>query len=327
MTITNPNSISVVIPAYNIEQYIARAIDSVLAQTLLPDEIIVVDDGSTDRTGEIVKSYGEQVRYIYQENAGLSAARNTGIHAAKGQWIALLDGDDKWLPEKIAEQVDFLKRFPELKWVSCNFYNQFPDESHKTPGNDTHAAQSLMATNNSHLSVFQILNNKLSLIPNTMVFHRESAIKVGLFQEGLKYAEDIDFFWKFGYSWSKIGYIEKPLTIYFQSRPGSITAVSKREFILNTIAELFTKHIKIAEYNNHKEDIMPFIFNKMRKWLFINYSLRNFNVIGEVINNHPETIPWLDRYLFQLLISIRPRFTLTGKYLLKLLHSDYKKIQ
>ena len=88
-------SVSVVIPAYNLGSLVARAIESVLSQSRLADEIIVVDDGSSDDTAEHIKKYGDKVKYIYQENAGLAAARNTGIQAAKSDWIAFLDGDDE----------------------------------------------------------------------------------------------------------------------------------------------------------------------------------------------------------------------------------------
>ena len=81
--ISNDYSVSVVIPAYNVAPYIARAIDSVLAQTLQPEEIIIVDDGSTDNTAEIIKRYPPPVRYIHQQNTGAAVARNTGITAAK----------------------------------------------------------------------------------------------------------------------------------------------------------------------------------------------------------------------------------------------------
>ena len=116
--------ISVVIPAYNAGRFIRRTIDSVLAQTYTDYEIIVVDDGSTDNTAEIVKSYGSKVRYIYQQNAGDGAARNTGIYAAKGEWIAFLDHDDEWLPEKLRLQMELLKRNPQLRWCAANFYKQ-----------------------------------------------------------------------------------------------------------------------------------------------------------------------------------------------------------
>ena len=117
----NDITISVVIPAYNCERYITRSIDSVLAQTRPVDEIIIVDDGSSDNTGEVVKRYGGKVRYIRQENAGASVARNTGIEAATGDWIAFLDGDDEWLPDKIKHQTELLSRNPNLVWVTGNY--------------------------------------------------------------------------------------------------------------------------------------------------------------------------------------------------------------
>jgi glycosyltransferase involved in cell wall biosynthesis len=99
--------ISVVIPTYNRRTQVIIAIDSVLAQTLPVDEIIVVDDGSTDDTSECVsRRYGPSVRVIKQENAGCAAARNRGISEARGEWIAFLDSDDVWLPTKIERQIE-----------------------------------------------------------------------------------------------------------------------------------------------------------------------------------------------------------------------------
>src|ERR1700689_5366317 len=98
--IENMTKISVVIPAYNAEPHLRATLESVLAQTVQPYEIIVVNDGSTDRTEQIALSYVPRIRYIKQENQGLAGARNTGIHAAVGEWIALLDSDDLVVPEK-----------------------------------------------------------------------------------------------------------------------------------------------------------------------------------------------------------------------------------
>ena len=108
--------ISVVIPAFNVGKFIARTLDSVLAQTRAADEIIVVDDGSTDNTAEVVRSYGTKVNFIQQDNAGASTARNTGIKAAQSEWVAFLDGDDEWLPEKLEVQLSLPERNPEWAW-------------------------------------------------------------------------------------------------------------------------------------------------------------------------------------------------------------------
>lgn len=96
--------ISVVIPAYNAEKTIARTLESVLSQTHPLHEVIVVDDGSQDGTGDVVRAFGSRVRYLKQANAGPAAARNHGVKVSTGDWIALLDSDDAWLPEKIAKQ-------------------------------------------------------------------------------------------------------------------------------------------------------------------------------------------------------------------------------
>jgi GT2 family glycosyltransferase len=114
-----PALVTAVIPAYNYAHFLPRAIDSVLAQTYAPIECVVVDDGSKDRTPEVLAGYGERVRAIRQPNAGLSAARNTGISAARGEYVALLDADDWWRPTKIAEQVAVLEADPGLAAVGC----------------------------------------------------------------------------------------------------------------------------------------------------------------------------------------------------------------
>jgi glycosyltransferase involved in cell wall biosynthesis len=121
---------SAVIPAYNAEKHIARAIDSVLAQTRPADEIIVVDDGSIDKTPDVVRSFGDKVIFIQQENAGASAARNTGINAASGDWIAFLDADDEWLPSRLELQFKHLNNYPDLVWITGNYKRCCCDRHH-----------------------------------------------------------------------------------------------------------------------------------------------------------------------------------------------------
>ena len=105
--------VSVVIPTYNCAHYLPAALESVLAQDYDPMEIIVVDDGSTDETQAVLQRYPE-VTCIRQANGGLSNARNTGINAARGEWIALLDADDIWPPGKLEEQMQILVAHPEV---------------------------------------------------------------------------------------------------------------------------------------------------------------------------------------------------------------------
>lgn len=112
-----PRLVSVIIPSYNRGYIIAETIESVLAQTYGKIEIIVVDDGSTDDTRSVVESYGDKVHYIYQTNAGCPAARNVGLAAARGEFIALLDSDDRWYPWKLELQIAFLDRHPQVGMV------------------------------------------------------------------------------------------------------------------------------------------------------------------------------------------------------------------
>src|SRR2546427_10997567 len=114
-----PPSVSVVIPVYNGEQFLADAIQSVLDQTYQNFEVIVVDDGSTDGSAAVAKRFGEAIRYVHKANGGVSKARNTGIAAARGTYLAFLDQDDLWLPDKLAAQVAYLDSHPEIGAVYC----------------------------------------------------------------------------------------------------------------------------------------------------------------------------------------------------------------
>lgn len=109
--------VSVVIPTYNSATVLPDAIDSVLAQSRRADQIIVVDDGSSDDTAEVCHRYGKAVDYLRQANLGASAARNTGIAAARGNWLAFLDADDVWMPRKLEVQLDALAGHPEADFA------------------------------------------------------------------------------------------------------------------------------------------------------------------------------------------------------------------
>ena len=140
--------VSVIIPVYNCERYLGEAIESVLAQTCRPLEIIVVDDGSTDRTADVAKSFTPTARYVSQANAGAPAARNRGAELAQGDFLSYLDADDLWVEDKLERQMACLDADPELDMV-CGYVEQFisldvdeeyaarircPDEAMRGPG-------------------------------------------------------------------------------------------------------------------------------------------------------------------------------------------------
>ena len=123
-----PNLVSCIIPTYNGERFVAQAIDSILAQTYIPLEIICVDDGSTDGTEAAVRRFGDRVQYVRQSNAGPATARNTGARAARGEFLAFLDSDDTWLPDKLKLQVTHLRNNPDQGFCVAHVQNFWEPE-------------------------------------------------------------------------------------------------------------------------------------------------------------------------------------------------------
>jgi glycosyltransferase involved in cell wall biosynthesis len=125
--------VSVVIPAYNYGRFVAEAVESALNQTWQPLEVIVVDDGSTDDTRQRLAPYLDRIQYVYQENMGLSAARNTGIRHARGEWVALLDADDLWHPRKTEVQLGVAAIDASIGLVGSPGGNDMPPELPDNP--------------------------------------------------------------------------------------------------------------------------------------------------------------------------------------------------
>ncbi len=194
--------VSVVIPAYNAERFVAKAIDSVLNQTYRDYEIIVVDDGSTDNTLEVLKSYGDKVRYVRQSNKGASAARNTGIRHANGKYIAFLDADDVWFSQKLEKQVKVLDERPEFGLVYSNV--EFPSRQNGVVQTQFDLKRPYSGKILSKLIV-------MNAIPtSTVVARKECFEKVGLFDESLVASEDHDMWIRIATRYDAT-YLEDPL--------------------------------------------------------------------------------------------------------------------
>jgi glycosyltransferase involved in cell wall biosynthesis len=162
--------ISVVIPAYNAELHLRATLESVFAQTTQPYEIIVVDDGSTDRTEEIALSYGSKIRYLKHPNQGPSKTRNAGIAVALGDWIALLDSDDVMIPEKLRKQVAVIEANPDLVVVYSAFTYLYPDGS-------TKETSAYPAT-----QLWPAIRYRTPILPSTSVIRRSALLEIGGFK-------------------------------------------------------------------------------------------------------------------------------------------------
>jgi len=191
--------ISVIIPTFNRAHSLPRALHSVLNQTLPPEELIVVDDGSNDNTEALIRETFPQVRYIRQVQQGVSAARNRGIEMAQGDWIALLDSDDEWLPSKLEHQVQLLKKNPEYKvchteeiWIRNGVrVNQM--NKHKKVGG----------------WIYQQCLPLCAMSPSSIVLHKSLLEDVGNFKEELPACEDYDLWLRICARYPVL-YIEQP---------------------------------------------------------------------------------------------------------------------
>jgi len=171
--------ISVAIAAWNAADYLREAIQSVLDQTYAPTEIIVVDDGSTDNTRGVCVEFGERVRYFYQKNDGTAGigARWKSILEARSDWIALLDHDDRWLPEKLEKQVDALKKFPDSGVVFTRYRTFGPeDEEVSLFGAEPVSAQLIRM--DSHEAFHHLLRSNL-YCPSSALILRQALIDEG----------------------------------------------------------------------------------------------------------------------------------------------------
>lgn len=182
---------SVIVPVYNHEAYLAEALDSILRQTAGDYEIVVVDDGSKDRSGQIADDYASrhpQIRVVHQPNAGLAAARNTGIANARGQWMALLDSDDVWYPQTLEHFANCIAAHSEARLLYGYYHRLNPDGSTRLLSGDGRQTSATLA------DLFQ----RMFLNPSCVCFHRELFAELGPFDERLRLNEDYDLFLKFG---------------------------------------------------------------------------------------------------------------------------------
>lgn len=200
---------------------VVRAIDSVLAQTRPVEEVIVIDDGSTDGTGEyLAERYGKRIICVRQDNAGVSAARNRGLAMARGRYLALLDSDDEWLPEKTERQVRHLEDNPGLGLVLCNVFRVNADGSLI----DVFDRREQIPEDGPALAA--VLRDP-ALAPLSVLMRREVYDTIGGFDEGLRTAEDLDFHLRVAARWP-IGVVAEPLARALRGHDG-LSALASTE--------------------------------------------------------------------------------------------------
>lgn len=209
--------VSIVIPSYNSEAYIRETLDSILGQTFRDFEVLVVDDGSTDRTCDIVATYGISVRLITQKNSGVCAARNRGIEQARGQYICLVDHDDYWFPHKLSRQIEKLQEHPDVGVVFSWFQYWEADSDGRFP-NPSSIDLSKYPDGVSEKYSGWIYHEFLLdcwMQTSTATFRREVFERCGTFDESLPFGEDWDLWIRISRQYQFL-MLERPDTLYRQ---------------------------------------------------------------------------------------------------------------
>lgn len=185
--------ISVVIPLYNKEKSVYKTLQSVCEQTYTDIEILVINDGSTDNSASVAASYPDtRIRIVYKENGGVCSARNRGITESKGEYIALLDADDLWDKEYLAEQVKMIADFPKAAMLGINFAEVSDGKLVRK------LATSLTEGYRGYVENYFQMKGRISdlFCSSSVVIRKEVFGKVGLFDERIRYAEDTDMWWR-----------------------------------------------------------------------------------------------------------------------------------
>lgn len=263
--------VSVIIPAFNAEKYILDAINSILSQTYQNYEIIVVNDGSTDNTEQIIKPYLNRIIYLYQDNKGVAAARNTGIKASKGEYIAFLDSDDVWSPEKLSIQVKFLNDHPDFDLVYGD-YGTFGENgvidknsplTRKFPRPDGY--------------IFQDLLLRCLIFTATVMLQKKVLEETGLFDEQFSIGEDYDLWLRIAEK-HKIGYIPEVVAMYRQHQESATHKPSYPDKpweirVIEKALETFPEDAKKIPLNEFKKRLArPYLELAYKSFYEANYS-------------------------------------------------------
>lgn len=278
-------SVSVIIPTYNYSRFIAEAIQSVLDQTMPPAEIVVVDDGSTDDTANVVRQFAPAVKYVRQENAGVCAARNRGVQESNGELLAFLDADDIYLPASLEKQVARFNGGVDLGLVHCGL-RLFDNETGETireivDGGEDNVADNLL-----------LWEGPVIAGPGAIVVRREAFENVGGFDTAMKVGEDWDFCYRVARKY-KIGFVEEPLVLYRSHRSAAHLNVAEMERGMSrflekafSTADERIRKLRRRSYGNfhkvmagsyfHSGEYRSFLSHAIRSVLFRPGNIRHF---------------------------------------------------
>jgi glycosyltransferase involved in cell wall biosynthesis len=300
-------AVSIIIPAYNIAPFIAETLESVFAQTFTDYEVIVVNDGSPD-TNEFenaLQPYLDRVSYLKQENGGASVARNSGLAAARGEFVAFLDGDDVWLPGYLEEQMRFIETEGcDLACADATFFGEDATEAGtymKTWMDD--------APDSGDFNFVDLVDAKRSVITSGVVARRQPIVDIGMFDRELRRAQDFDLWLRLAVAGKRLSYQRKPLLKY-RCRPGSLSGgvinSHRRELtVFDKIEQRYElstdQRTQVTEIIRKRRALLQFELGKL-------YSARgDFEQAHESFSAAKRLEPTLKRGIALFLVRLVPR--------------------
>ncbi|MBU0587306.1 MAG: glycosyltransferase family 2 protein [Gammaproteobacteria bacterium] len=254
--------ISVVCPVYNSRSYVQNTVDALFAQSHLPSEFIVVDDGSSDGTPEFLQAYvanlGVRVEFILlrNEHRGPGAARNAGISCARGDWIAFLDSDDIWLPDKLFSVAQCLHQYPEVNFV-CHHEELIRSDR-------THRVLAYAQGYHPELPLSAQLYRMNLFSTSAVVCRRDLLLERGLFDEALMSAQDYELWLRLS-PYIRVKFVEKVLGQYVE-RPGNITSGSVSRRLWNEL-RIAWRHRRLSAWHGVLERILRIFISYGKQYL------------------------------------------------------------
>jgi glycosyltransferase involved in cell wall biosynthesis len=224
--------VSIIIPTYRRATFLQRAIESALAQSYRPFEVIVVEDGSRDAE-DVVSRYGDRVQYVWQENQGAAVARNTGAAMAQGSWLALLDDDDVWLPEKLDRQLALLRDFPSLGFIHSNYFWLRNGAREPRPEPTIHSVPSGWVTQ-------ELILDRFSIATSTALIRAEVFRRIGGFNPAYRVVQDYDLWVRLSQV-CQFGYLAMPLACYEADGPEDRAVLLRKSLANVDILHTFVK--------------------------------------------------------------------------------------
>ena len=301
-------SITVVIPAYNVEKYICRSINSVLSQNYKPIEIIVVDDGSTDETEKVVNIYGKDVCYLHQTNSGCSVARNTGVQSARGDWIAFLDADDEWLPNHLENAAKILNAYPNLRWYGAAA-NQYIHETGELIAKYKEKKPGILVEGAYFEDYMMAFPPYAHFSSPTMVVHRSVFKKVGMFDPAKRVGQDLDMWFRIALHFPQVGYSHTVgANVYKRSTSTSYTKKVNFERDIGLLKE--KEHLARQWGGKVVRRVEPRIMFWCIRLLKASISRADTAAVIEILTSYQDRLPMLWRWLSLTFITIPGSFRL-----------------